>query len=95
MRTIQDVLARLRAEYLETPGLRLTAAQVQGLCDIEPTLCRSVLDALVKAKFLCVAPDGRYRRPTEEAAPRARVVKTRSKVDRGTRRRRNTTTTPN
>jgi hypothetical protein len=86
MRTIQDVLARLRAEYLETPGLRLTAAQVQGLCGIEPTLCRSVLDALVEAKFLCVAPDGTYRRPTDEATAGERVVKPRSKVDRGTRK---------
>jgi hypothetical protein len=51
MRT-SDVLAqRLRAEYLEMPGMRLTADQVQRLCGIEGTLCRSVLDELVDAKY--------------------------------------------
>jgi hypothetical protein len=30
MRTIEDVLNRLRAEYLEMPGLRLKPEQVQG-----------------------------------------------------------------
>jgi len=35
MRTVQDVLTRLRAEFLEMPGLRLTPEQVQRLCGVE------------------------------------------------------------
>lgn len=47
MRTIKDILNRLRAEYLEMPGLQLTAEQVQRLCGIEPKVCQSALDELV------------------------------------------------
>jgi hypothetical protein len=54
------MLNRLRAEYLEMPGLRLTAAQVQRLRGIERLMCESVLDALVDAKFLRVKSDGTY-----------------------------------
>jgi hypothetical protein len=32
MRTIEDVRNRLRSEFLEMPGLRLTSEQVQRLC---------------------------------------------------------------
>ena len=47
----QRVLERLRAEYLEMPGMKLRIEQVQRLCGIEPTMCTLVLDALVKAGF--------------------------------------------
>ena len=69
MRTIQDVIHRVRAEYLEMPGLRLKAEQVQRLCGIERSVCRIVLETLVDAKFLCVKVDGRYARPTEGREP--------------------------
>ncbi len=48
MRTIEDILNRLRAEYLEMPGLQLTAEQVQRLCDIEPKVCQSAPDELAR-----------------------------------------------
>ena len=72
MRTIHDVLKRLRAEYLAMPGLRLTAEQVQRLCGIERMMCQSVLDALVDAKFLCMKPDGSYTRVTDGGNSRLR-----------------------
>ena len=65
MRRIENILNRLRAEYLEMPGLQLTAEQVQRLCGIEPKLCQSALVALVDAKFLCVTSGGRYARLTD------------------------------
>jgi hypothetical protein len=65
MNTIRDMVERLRAEYLEMPGLHLTAEQVQRLCGIERTACRTVLDALIKAKFLAEKPDGHFARLTE------------------------------
>ena len=64
MRTIDDVLKRLRAEFLEMPGLRLTAEQVQRLCGLERTLCQTVLHALVEQGFLCLKADGHYTRLT-------------------------------
>ncbi len=58
-------LERVRAEYLEMPGLGLTADQVQRLCGLEDAACRSVLDSLVDAKFLHVGPRGIYTRLTD------------------------------
>jgi hypothetical protein len=68
-----EVLARLRAEYLEMPGMRLTAAQVQRLCGVERASCQWALDRLVAAKFLCVK-DGGYARLTDEAASRPQAA---------------------
>ena len=66
------ILNRVRAEYLEMPGLRLTSEQTGRLCGVERALCQSVLDALVVEKFLCVTPDGRYARSSDEVhGPRA------------------------
>ena len=72
----QRVLNRLRAEYLEMPGMKLTIEQVQRLCGIEPTMCKLVLDALVKTRFLCRKSDGTYVRLTEGSSPRPHPVKT-------------------
>ena len=38
------VLQRIRAEYLEMPGLRLTQEQAGRLCGVERALCQVVLD---------------------------------------------------
>jgi hypothetical protein len=72
----QQVLERLRAEYLEMPDMRLTSEQVQRLCGIEPTMCKRVLNALVKASFLCVKSDGTYLRLTEGSSPRPGLATT-------------------
>jgi hypothetical protein len=72
---VTTMLARIRAEYLEMPDLRLTLEQVQRLCGVERTLCQAVLDALVDAKFLCVKPDGAYTRLTDGAVLRLRPAK--------------------
>ena len=54
----EQILERLRAEYLEMPGMRLNLEQVQRLCGIERSKCKLALDALVESKFLCVRSDG-------------------------------------
>ena len=69
MRTIDILTRRIRAEYLEMPGLRLTPEQVQRLCGIERMICQLVLNELVDAKFLCVKVDGHYARLTEGCVP--------------------------
>ncbi len=61
----QEVLERLRAEYLEMPGLRLTVEQVQRLCGIERAICSMVLEALVDSNFLCKKSNGAYARSTD------------------------------
>jgi hypothetical protein len=71
----QGVLERLRAEYLEMPGMKLRAEQVQRLCGIERTMCTLVLDALVKTNFLSLKSDGTYVRLTDGSSPRPRLLK--------------------
>lgn len=56
------LISRIRGEYLEMPGLRLTLEQAQRLCGVERTLCKRVLDALVESKFLSIKPNGTYAR---------------------------------
>jgi len=75
MKTIQDALTRVRAEYLEMPGMTLTAPQVERLCGLERMLCKTVLETLVEAKFLCVKSDGAYARLTDGDLPRPRPAK--------------------
>jgi hypothetical protein len=59
------LLRRIRAEFLEMPGLRLTLDQAQRLCGVERTLCKALLDVLVDVRFLCVKPDGAYARASD------------------------------
>ena len=56
----QQIVERLRAEYLEMPGMTLKPEQIQRLCGIEPSMCKEALEALVEAKFLRVKSDGSY-----------------------------------
>jgi hypothetical protein len=65
---------RIRADYLEMPGMRLTATQVQRLSGVELSVCRLVLDDLVRARFLSAGRDGSYSRAAEERV-RPRVAK--------------------
>jgi hypothetical protein len=70
MNTIEQVLNRIRAEYLEMPGMTLTSHQLQRLCGIDGQVCTLVLDALVNEKFLRVRTNGTFARLTDGSAPR-------------------------
>ena len=48
----EDVLQRVRAEYLEMSSLRLTPSQAQRLFGLEPRVCGAVLEALLTEHFL-------------------------------------------
>jgi len=48
----QRLLQRVRAEFLEMPGLRLTRAQARRLWALDEALCDAILTALVDARFL-------------------------------------------
>ena len=75
VRTLDTVIERLRAEFTEMPGLRLTSKQVQRLCGIEPRICDVVLSALVDDNFLCIKSDGTYARLSDGNLLRRRVAK--------------------
>jgi nucleotide-binding universal stress UspA family protein len=59
---VVDLIRRLREEYSEMPGLRLTEAQVERLCTADALTSASALRALVSAGFLRPMPDGSYVR---------------------------------
>jgi hypothetical protein len=59
---------RIRAEYVEMPGMALTPVQVQRLSGVEVHVCKIVLDDLTRARFLHLRPDGSYARGTEDAS---------------------------
>lgn len=59
------LLERIRAEFLEMPGLQLTVEQAGRLCGLREPVCQAVLDGLVDAKFLCRKSTGVYVRVTE------------------------------
>jgi len=49
---LEPIVYRIREEFREMPGLRLTPAQATRLWGIEHDVCREVIDALVAAEFL-------------------------------------------
>ena len=57
-----DVLRRVKGEYLEMPGLRLTMAQAQRLWGLDRSVCDALLGTLVDAKFLFRTRDGAFVR---------------------------------
>jgi hypothetical protein len=46
------IVARVRAEFSEMPGLQLTASQAARLWGLEMPLCLAVIDELVQSAFL-------------------------------------------
>lgn len=47
-----DLVRRIRGEYLEMPGLRLTARQAQRRFGLSATTCDDVLEDLLQSGFL-------------------------------------------
>jgi hypothetical protein len=69
------VLQRIRAEYLEMPGLSLKPEQVERLCGIDRAVCRKALETLVATGFLSVRADGTYGRDKNPDISRARPAR--------------------
>jgi len=68
---IDEVLQRIQGEFIEMPGLRLTAPQAQRLWGLDRDVCNALLGALVDAKFLYQTRDGAFIR--KEGAMPARI----------------------
>ena len=60
MATPDSLLSRIRGEYLEMPGLRLTFAQACRLWHMEATTCSAALEELTAERFLYRTKDGAY-----------------------------------
>ena len=57
---LADLLERVRAECRDMPGLQLTPSRAIRLFDVEPSVCASMLEVLVKECFLFRTRDGMF-----------------------------------
>jgi hypothetical protein len=77
----EDLLRRVRSEFVEMPGLRLTEPQARRLWGLDQASCSKLLETLVGDRFLFRTRDGAFLRtdgsgPLRVSAPsRAREVR--------------------
>ena len=57
---LDSLVARVRGEYSEMPGLQLTCAQACRLWQMDPVACETLLEQLVQDGFLCKTDKGAY-----------------------------------
>ena len=60
-----SLLRRMRAEWSEMLGMRLTTAQAARLWALDHSTCERVLEALVQSRFLARTRDGIYAKRGE------------------------------
>ena len=60
MQPFESVLARIRGEYREMPGLRLTFSQACRLWQMDGPTCERVLEQLVGEAFLYKTANATY-----------------------------------
>ena len=68
---------RVRGEFYEMPGLRLTVKQACRLWQLDVTTCEDILASLVSERVLRRSADGHYA-----SLPTARSARTRSQIVR-------------
>ena len=58
--SLDRLVHRLKSEFLEMPGLKLTEAQARRMWGLDAASCSYVLENLVKAHFLFKTRDGGF-----------------------------------
>ena len=59
---MNELVGRIRAEFLEMPGLRLTLTQASRFWGLDERACRDAVDVLIGASFLRWTPAGTLAR---------------------------------
>ena len=62
---MNELVGRIRAEFLEMPGLRLTVTQASRLWGLDEGACRRVIDVLIGSSFLRWTADGAVARAAD------------------------------
>lgn len=70
---LDDLAVRIRGEYAEMPGLRLTVPQACRLWQLDRPTCEGALEALVRDGFLLRTDDGAFVASSTRAARRAGI----------------------
>jgi hypothetical protein len=73
MPSLESLVARVRGEYREMPGLRLTFAQACRLWQVDAPTCETLLQQLVREAFLYKADNGAYIAVSETAGRQAKA----------------------
>ena len=64
---VQEAVARrVYREFIETPDLRVTAGEAEGLFGLKESQCAMVLECLTEFGVLTRLPSGSYARPVSE-----------------------------
>ncbi len=63
--SLDDVLVRIRSEFLEMPGLKLTPRQAERLWGVDAETCRALIEKLTEANFLTLTRQGSIIRRSE------------------------------
>jgi hypothetical protein len=61
---LEALLQRVREQYREVPGLKLTKEQATQLFGVAPSVCAAMLRALVMENFLSRAEESLFVRST-------------------------------
>ena len=64
MANLDVLIARVRGEYCEMPGLQLTVTQACRLWQVDTRTCEMLLEQLVHEDFLCKTEKGAYAAAT-------------------------------
>jgi hypothetical protein len=59
----EELLRRVRSEFVEMPGLRLTEPQARRLWGLDQASCSMLIERLVEVRFLTRTRDGAFLRP--------------------------------
>jgi hypothetical protein len=80
-----DLIRRVRGEFLEMPGLRVTPAQARRLWGLDDASCAALLATLLETEFVFRTRDGAYMRVERTARVRHQTMT--SSVEPAERRR--------
>jgi hypothetical protein len=73
MPLLESLIARIRGEYREMPGLRLTLAQACRLWQLDASTCEAVFERLVREAFLSKTGNGSYIAISPTSSPQAKA----------------------
>jgi hypothetical protein len=79
IRGIDELRRRVKGEFLEMPGLRLTEPQARRLWGLQEASCAQLITALIDERFLFRTRDGAYMH-VEHTAPLAANVSPRART---------------
>ncbi len=73
MQALDPLFFRIRSEYREMPGLRLTLSQAAHMWQLDARACEAVLLALVDEGFLARTDDGAFVSSTGKESRTSRL----------------------